>query len=120
MSRHLDAPLAALREAVRARMLEKLGEHPQAGVLVALAIGDGAGMDQDQWQRYRDTGVLHPMSISGLHVTLFAGIAAWLATRLWRCCPLLMCRVSRRRFAGAAASACAVAFVALAGWGLPA
>jgi competence protein ComEC len=60
------------------------------------------------------------MSISGLHVTLFAGIAAWLVTRLWRCCPLLMCRASRRRFAGAAASACVVAFVALAGWGLPA
>ena len=116
----LDARLAALREAVRARMLETLGEHPQAGVLVALAIGDGAGIDQAQWQRYRDTGVMHLMSISGLHVTLFAGIAAWLATRLWRCCPPLMCRVSRRRFAGVAASACAVVYVALAGWGLPA
>ena len=117
---HLDARLAALREAVRARMLDALGDHPQAGVLVALAIGDGAGISAEQWQRYRDTGVMHLMSISGLHVTLFAGIAAWLAAQLWRRWPALMPRVSRRRFAGLAAGGCAVAYVALAGWGLPA
>lgn len=116
----LDARLAALREAVRQRMLAALGDHPQAGVLVALAIGDGAGISQDQWQRYRDTGVMHLMSISGLHVTLFAGIAAWFAAHIWRRAPALMFRVSRRRFASLAAGTCAVAYVALAGWGLPA
>ena len=116
----LDARLAALREAVRQRMLAALGEHPQAGVLVALAIGDGAGISQDQWQRYRDTGVMHLMSISGLHVTLFAGIAAWFAALVWRRVPAIMFRVSRRRFASLAAGSCAVAYVALAGWGLPA
>jgi competence protein ComEC len=63
---------------------------------------------------------MHLMSISGLHVTLFAGIAAWLAARAWRCCPPLMVRLSRRRFASLAAAACGVAYVALAGWGLPA
>ncbi|MBU3694929.1 MAG: DNA internalization-related competence protein ComEC/Rec2 [Rhodocyclaceae bacterium] len=117
---HLDARLAALREAVRARMLAVLGDHPQAGVLVALAIGDGAGIGQDQWQRYRDTGVMHLMSISGLHVTLFAGIAAWLAARFWRRCPPLMVWLSRRRFASLAAGVCGIVYVALAGWGLPA
>jgi len=116
----LDARLAALREWVRVRMLAALGDHPQAGVLVALAIGDGTGISPEQWQRYRDTGVMHLMSISGLHVTLFAGIAACLAAHAWRCWPGLMARVSRRRFASLAAGACAVAYVALAGWGLPA
>jgi competence protein ComEC len=116
----LDARLAALRETVRARMLAVLGKHPQAGVLVALAIGDGAGISQDQWQRYRDTGVMHLMSISGLHVTLFAGIAAWLAARFWRRCPPLMERLSRRRFASLGAGVCGIVYVALAGWGLPA
>lgn len=117
---HLDARLAWLRESVRQRMLAALGDHPQAGVLVALAIGDGAGIGPEQWQRYRDTGVMHLMSISGLHVTLFAGIAAWLASLGWRHCPPLMVRVSRRRFASLVAGACAIAYVALAGWGLPA
>jgi len=115
-----DARLAALREAVRQRMLSALGDHPQAGVLVALAIGDGAGISPEQWQRYRDTGVMHLMSISGLHVTLFAGLAAWFAAQAWRRSPLLMLRISRRRFASLAAGACGVAYVALAGWGLPA
>ena len=117
---HLDARIAALREMVRQRMLGALGDHPQAGVLVALAIGDGAGIGPEQWQRYRDTGVMHLMSISGLHVTLFAGIAAWLAAQAWRRSPRLMILVSRRRFASLTAAACAVAYVALAGWGLPA
>ena len=116
----LDARLAAMRESVRQRMLGELGDHTQAGVLVALAIGDGSAVSPEQWQRYRDTGVMHLMSISGLHVTLFAGLAAWLATRLWQRAPPIMTRLSRRRFAGLAAGACAVAYVALAGWGLPA
>lgn len=117
---HLDARLAWLRELVRQRMLAAIGDHPQGGVLVALAIGDGAGISPEQWQRYRDTGVMHLMSISGLHVTLFAGIAAWLAALGWRRAPALMLRISRRRFASLVAGACAVAYVALAGWGLPA
>lgn len=115
-----DARLVALRESVRTRMRTTLGDHPQAGVLVALAIGDGAGIAEEQWQRYRDTGVIHLMSISGLHVTLLAGIAAWLAARVWRHCPPLMAHLSRRRFASLAAAACGVVYVALAGWGLPA
>jgi len=120
VSWRFDARLAALREAVRTRMRATLGDHPQAGVLVALAIGDGAGISQDQWQRYRDTGVMHLMSISGLHVTLLAGIAAWLAAWFWRQCPPLMGLLSRRRCAGLAAASCGVVYVALAGWGLPA
>lgn len=116
----VDARLAALRESVRTRMRDALDGHPQTGVLVALAIGDGAGITAEQWQRYRDTGVIHLMSISGLHVTLFAGIAAWIATRLWARSPRLMRRMSRRRLAALAAGGCALVYVALAGWGLPA
>jgi competence protein ComEC len=39
---------------------------------------------------------------------------------LWQRAPPIMTRLSRRRFAGLAAGACALAYVALAGWGLPA
>ena len=116
----VESRLAAIRESVRDRMQNVLAGHPQTGVLVALAIGDGGSVSQDQWQRFRDTGVIHLMSISGLHVTLFAGMAAWLARRLWGHLPWLMRRLPRRRFCGLVAGLCAVVYVALAGWGLPA
>ncbi len=119
-SAYPDARLAALREDIRTRMLRHLGEHPQAGVLVALAIGDGSAVSQQQWQRFRDTGVIHLMSISGLHVTMLAAMAAWLAGRLWTAAPTLLPGLPRRRAQALAAAFTAAVYVPLAGFGVPA
>src|SRR5437773_2484087 len=55
-----------------------------AGVLAALAIGDQAAIERDDWDLFRATGVAHLMSISGLHVTMFAWLAGLLIQALWR------------------------------------
>ena len=55
-----------------------------AGVIVALVMGDQNAIDQDDWRVFNATGIGHLISISGLHVTMLAGLGAGIATRLWR------------------------------------
>ena len=42
----------------------------------ALVTGDQRAIDRADWDIFRATGVAHLMSISGLHITLFAWLAA--------------------------------------------
>ena len=55
-----------------------------AGVLIALVMGDQNAIHQDDWQVFNATGIGHLISISGLHVTMLAGVGAALAAFLWR------------------------------------
>ncbi|MEG1455678.1 MAG: ComEC/Rec2 family competence protein, partial [Comamonas sp.] len=50
-----------------------------------LAVGDLGAIAKSDWELFRATGVAHLMSISGLHITLFAWLAAALLGRAWRC-----------------------------------
>ena len=54
------------------------------GVLVALVMGDQNAIDQDDWQVFNATGIGHLISISGLHVTMLAGVGASIAAFIWR------------------------------------
>lgn len=54
------------------------------GVLVALVMGDQNAIDQEDWQVFNATGIGHLISISGLHVTMLAGVGASLAAFIWR------------------------------------
>jgi competence protein ComEC len=89
-------------------------------VLAALAIGDQAAIDREGWDLFRDTGVAHLMSISGLHVTMFAWLAGAVLGWLWRIhprLPLLCPTPLAARWGGFLA---ATAYALLAGWGVPA
>src|SRR5712664_4597157 len=73
-----------LREAARERIRDALPERPYAGILIALAIGDQNAIDPEEWQLFARTGVSHLMSISGLHVTMVAGLIAMFVSWGWR------------------------------------
>ena len=90
------------------------------GVLKALALGDQAAVSGRQWQLFQDTGVTHLISISGLHVTLLAGILAWLAQRLWRRSAYLTERVPALHVAQWVGLIGALLYALVSGWGLPA
>jgi competence protein ComEC len=112
------------RAAVRERFFAALGETPAAGILAALAVGEQRAISNEEWRLFRRTGVTHLMSISGLHVTLVSGLAAWLAAfgwrRLSRRAPRLCHGVPARKAAAAAAIAAALGYTLLAGFGVPA
>ena len=108
------------REKVRDRFREQLGPTPAAGILAALAVGDQRAISGEEWRLFSRTGVTHLMSISGLHVTLVSGLAAWLFGGLWRRVPALSLRVPARKAAACAAIAAALGYTLLAGFGVPA
>jgi competence protein ComEC len=108
------------RDAVRSRFLRVLGPTPAAGVLAALAVGDQRAIAAEEWRLFRTTGVTHLMSISGLHVTLISGLAAWLAGWLWRRSARLALALPARKAAALAAIAAAFGYTLLAGFAVPA
>ena len=117
--RFIDA-VDALRERIRERILRALEGRPYAGVMVALTVGDQRSVAQDQWQLYNRTGVSHLLSISGLHVTLFATIAGGAVYWLWRRSQWLTTRLPARKAAALLGALAAFGYVLLAGFEVPA
>jgi len=48
------------------------------GLLKALLVGDKSAINADQWAVLQNTGTVHLMAISGLHIGLAAAIGFWL------------------------------------------
>ncbi|MCL4800642.1 MAG: DNA internalization-related competence protein ComEC/Rec2 [Burkholderiales bacterium] len=109
-----------LRERLREKFWDALPDHRYAGVVIALAIGDQRAIDPHDWQVFTRAGVNHLMSISGLHVTMVAGLAALAVHGLWRRSARLTLRVPARKAAAAAGFAAAFAYCLLAGFAIPA
>lgn len=62
-----------LRSAVK-RTLDRYCEEPYAGFLKAILIGERTGLDCDIRDDFVKTGTVHIIAISGLNVTLIAGL----------------------------------------------
>lgn len=112
--------IEAWRAAVRDRFNATLGDAPHAGVLTALAIGDQNSIAPAQWQVFTRTGVNHLMSISGLHITMLAGLAFIISYWLWRRSARLTLWLPARKGAALAALLVAVGYALLAGFAVPA
>ncbi|CAG9165758.1 ComE operon protein 3 [Cupriavidus laharis] len=77
----IQAQRAALRDHIRAALPVDARFAP---VLVALVVGDQRGIEGDDWLLFSRTGIGHLVSISGLHITMIAGMAAGLMHWAWR------------------------------------
>ena len=120
----VQAVVDRLRERIRAHLQAALGEAPYGGVIIALAIGDQRAIDSEDWQVFARTGVSHLMSISGLHVTMVASLAAWAVFALWRLSvrytPRLLLMLPAPQAAALGGLLAAFAYCMLAGFAIPA
>jgi competence protein ComEC len=108
-----------LRERIRRSFRAALPEAPYVGILAALAIGDQQAISAEQWRVFRQTGVTHLMSISGLHVTMVAALFAALVGWLWRRSEGLMLLLPAPKAAIAAGWLAAFGYALLAGFAVP-
>ena len=108
------------RETIRGRIAHALPDAHYAGVLTALTIGDQRAIPEAQWSVFNRTGVTHLVSISGLHVTVFATLAGACAMLVARRSTALTTRIPARKIAAAAGVAFAFGYVQLAGAEVPA
>ena len=117
------APIANARQWVRDRLLlsgQARGDAVATGALAALAVGDQAAIDGPGWEVFRNTGVAHLMSISGLHITMLGWLGGAAVGALWRRsegAALWLPTPLAARWGGVAV---AWLYALLAGWGVPA
>ncbi len=111
--------IEAAREKLMDRVYKVLADEPYKGEIAALLMGEQRAISANDWQVFRRTGVIHLMSISGFHVTMIAGLIAWLAYRIWRFFPTLALLLPARKIAALAGLACAFCYALLAGYAVP-
>ncbi len=132
LARTAAAPIDRARYAVREAIFERLAAAPgatpeamqtaqrTAGVIAALVTGDQSAIERLDWDIFRTTGVAHLMSVSGLHITLFAWAAMALVRALWRRSMRLCAWMPASTAALWGGVALAGAYALFTGWGVPA
>ncbi len=113
-------PIEQVRQSVRDAIERHVSNRTAAGVLAALAIGDQAAIEREDWDIFRATGVAHLMSISGLHVTMFAWLAGAVVGWCWRRSTRLILFAPVPLAARWGGLLLAFFYALLAGWGVPA
>ncbi len=119
-------PVDQLRHRVRTNIewALKSSDPNAAGLISALVVGDQAAIANADWEIFRATGVAHLMSISGLHITMFAWLASLLIQRIWcasaRRGSVLCLRLPAPIASSVGGVILAFAYALFCGWGLPA
>ena len=90
------------------------------GVVQALVTGAQSRIGREDWQLFRDTGTAHLVSISGLHITMFAWLAMAVVRRAWRWMPPCCHRWPAPTAAAWIGLALATVYALFSGWGIPA
>jgi competence protein ComEC len=112
-------PVERARQNVRDEIFEYVADRKTAGLLAALVAGDQNAIDRADWDVFRAAGVAHLMSISGLHVTMFAWAAALLVSALWRRSRRLCLAWPAQHAALVGGVLLATAYALFSGWGVP-
>jgi len=117
-------PVERARQWMRDAVYARVSDRQLAGVVAALLVGDQNAIERADWDVFRATGVAHLMSISGLHITMFAWLAAqaigWLWRRSARWSPALCLAVPAASAAAWGGLLLAAAYALFSGWGVPA
>ena len=108
------------RDLLRERLQHLLDGRRYGAVILALVMGDQGSIVQADWTLFNRTGISHLVSISGLHITMIAALAALVAGTLWRRSCRLLAIAPVQSVRAAAGTFAALAYCLLAGWGVPA
>jgi competence protein ComEC len=111
--------IARLRHAVTERILAVL-PGGVGGVAAALVTGERGPIPAELNAAYRDSGLAHLLSISGIHMSLVAGIAFVAIRALLALIPPLVLRWNVKKGAAALALLLIVAYTVLSGASVPA
>lgn len=99
---------------------QQLSDSSHYGLAEALLIGHRGWIEPAQWQVFQDTGTIHLIAISGLHLGLIALGVGVLARRLLLLLPSAwVTPVRQRRATAAAVLAVCLGYALLAGFTVP-
>lgn len=116
--------IARLRHHIRAKLSHYVEDKRYGSVIIALVMGDQAGISQEDWVLFNRSGLTHLVSISGSHITMLSSLASLLCLVLWRRLSFahksLSERIAAQRLAAVVGLFVAWFYCSIAGWGVPA
>jgi len=115
----LPKGVSALRDGI----VEKInGALPleQAGIAAAIVAGERGGIPQRITENYRDSGLAHFLSISGLHMSMVAGIMFFLVRLIMAVIPALSLRYDSKKTAAVFAIFMSIVYLFISGAAIPA
>ncbi len=115
----LSARLETLRAAMTSRIRSVLSGST-GGIAAAMITGDRGGIDESDNEAFRDSGLFHVLSISGLHLALAGGFFFWLVRAALALFPSMALRYPIKKWAAFAALAGAGFYLAISGGNPPA
>ncbi|HEY2929715.1 DNA internalization-related competence protein ComEC/Rec2 [Piscinibacter sp.] len=107
------------RQQVRDAVDASVADRRAAGVLAALSVGDQSAIEREDWELFRNTGIAHLVSISGLHVTMFAWLAGLAVAAAWRRSARAMAALPAPLAARWGGLMAALGYAVFSGWGVP-
>ena len=108
------------REHSKQGLASTLANSKVLGLIQGLAIADTSNISDAQWQVLQQTGTVHLLAISGLHITMVAAFALLPVGLLWYRYPKLALLVPRPVATTVLGASFASLYVLLAGFELPA
>ncbi len=106
--------IEGLRQNIGARIAAHLPPQ-QASVAMALMIGQQKALSDEDMKAIRDSGLAHMLSISGLHITLMAGVIFFLSRLMMAAIPDFALKHPIKKYAAIIAMAAAVFYMLIAG-----
>ncbi len=114
---HTARTLERLRRAIDERIFSVMGTEDgrAAALATALLTGSRGHLPEDARKDLRRAGLAHILAISGLHLSLVAGLVFWLIRAGFALSPHAALHWPIRRIAAAAALAAALAYLMISG-----
>lgn len=110
----LFASVQQVRQIIADRIAATLGGEPGA-LVTALITGERGGLSEATTEAFRASGLVHMLSISGLHMVIMAGAAYVLIRLVLAAIPALALRFPIQKWAAAGASLAALAYLLISG-----
>lgn len=110
--------LEATRHQITQTIRQRLGGQ-QGEVAAALMTGDRSGINPEIRQFFTDAGIAHILAISGLHLTLVAGLIFLVFRRGLALIPYLAENYPIKKWTAAGVIVATFSYLALSGFGIP-
>ncbi len=91
----------------------------EAGITAAIIAGERGGIDRKITKNYRDSGLAHFLSISGLHLTMIVGLMFFFIRSLIALIPPLALRYDSKKIAAVSAMLLSLFYLLISGAEIP-
>ena len=108
--------VSGVRTQIAAQMLSSLGGGSRSGIATALVTGDMMAVEDDVMRDMQLSGLMHILSISGMHMGIVCGLLYAALRRILICIPVIAHHVHVQKLAAVLAMCSGVGYLALAGF----